>query len=70
MIIDKNTNKPNESSLLKLDIKKAEETLNWKPKWDLEKTLKKTVEWYKDVHINKLKAYECSLSNIKDYLQE
>ena len=39
-LIDKNTNKPHESSLLKLEIKKAEETLNWKPKWIL-KTLKR-----------------------------
>ena len=38
---------PHEASLLKLDISKASELLNWKPIFNLEETIKMTVDWYK-----------------------
>jgi len=36
-----------EAKLLKLDISKAIKNLEWLPKYDFEKTVKKTVDWYK-----------------------
>ncbi|ARB94087.2 CDP-glucose 4,6-dehydratase [Legionella longbeachae] len=36
-----------ETSLLKLDSSKAKRSLNWKPIWNLDKALLKTVAWYK-----------------------
>ncbi|KTD57770.1 CDP-glucose 4,6-dehydratase [Legionella santicrucis] len=36
-----------ETSLLKLDSSKAKRSLNWKPVWNLENTLIKTVAWYR-----------------------
>lgn len=40
-------NQPHEATLLRLDITKAEEELNWKPRWSLDVALAKTVHWFK-----------------------
>ena len=37
---------PHEAGLLRLDIGKAQRRLGWKPSWDLERSLEKTVAWY------------------------
>mgnify|MGYP004510858789 CR=1 FL=1 len=36
---------PHEANFLKLDCSKIKSTFNWKPKWDLEMTIEKIVEW-------------------------
>jgi CDP-glucose 4,6-dehydratase len=36
-----------ESRILNLDTSKAKKRLNWSSKWNLDKTLEKTVDWYK-----------------------
>lgn len=38
---------PHEAKLLKLDNAKIKSSLGWKPRWDLEKALEKTVDWSK-----------------------
>ena len=38
---------PHEAAFLKLDSSKLKKTFNWKPVWNLEKAIEKTVEWYK-----------------------
>ncbi|HVP43782.1 MAG TPA: CDP-glucose 4,6-dehydratase [Terriglobales bacterium] len=38
---------PPESQVLKLDSSKARARLGWSPRWDLERALQATVEWYK-----------------------
>ena len=38
---------PHEAAFLKLDCSKLKNTFNWKPRWNLEKAIEKTVEWYK-----------------------
>jgi CDP-glucose 4,6-dehydratase len=48
--IDKNP-QPHEANYLKLDISKALNELNWFPKWTLEYSLEKVVEWYKSEKI-------------------
>jgi CDP-glucose 4,6-dehydratase len=40
---------PPESSLLLLSSEKAREHLGWAPRWDLERTLAATAEWYRAV---------------------
>lgn len=37
---------PHEAHYLRLDITKAECRLGWRPRWNLESGLRKTVEWY------------------------
>ena len=43
--LDKNNN-PHEAGFLKLDCSKASNRLKWKPKWDLQLTLKSIVDWH------------------------
>lgn len=38
---------PHEANYLKLDCSKAHSKLNWWPKWSLETTLEKIIEWHK-----------------------
>lgn len=38
-----------EAGLLNLDIRKAKKVLGWKPRWNFETTIAKTVEWYETV---------------------
>jgi CDP-glucose 4,6-dehydratase len=37
---------PHEAQLLKLDISKASHRLNWRPRWDLSKTLNSIIDWH------------------------
>jgi len=41
-------NAPHEAGILRLDIAKVINELEWKPKWDSEKALEMTLIWYKD----------------------
>lgn len=38
---------PHEANFLKLDCSKLKSTFGWKPRWNLEKAIEKTVEWSK-----------------------
>lgn len=38
---------PHEANLLKLDCSKIKKTFAWKPVWNVERAIQKTVEWYK-----------------------
>ena len=40
-------NQPHEAGLLSLDISKAQNDLNWKPKWNAKQALEYTLEWYR-----------------------
>lgn len=40
---------PHEATLLHLSTQKAESTLYWKPTWDFETTIQRTVAWYQQV---------------------
>jgi CDP-glucose 4,6-dehydratase len=42
-----------EANLLKLDNSKALSELNWKPRWNTEAAIEKTIEWYKEYYINR-----------------
>lgn len=43
---------PHESTFLKLDSTKLKNTFNWKPIWNIEKAIEKTVEWTKAYKFN------------------
>ncbi len=38
---------PEETHYLRLDSSKARTLLGWSPRWDLERALERTVEWYR-----------------------
>lgn len=45
--INKYDGGPHEAAFLKLDCTKLKRTFGWKPRWNLEKAIETTVEWYK-----------------------
>ena len=40
-------NAPHEANFLKLDCSKARETFGWTPVWNVDSTIRETVDWYK-----------------------
>ena len=40
------TNQPHEATLLTLSTEKASKLLNWKPKWDFDTCISRTIRWY------------------------
>ncbi len=58
---------PHEAILLSLDSSKAHKNLQWKPRWNAETALKKTVDWHVEwKKSGDMKAY--SLKQIGEYL--
>ena len=56
-----------EANLLNLSIKKAHQTLGWKPKWDFATTIKRTVTWYDQVYHKAVTPLEITRSQISEY---
>lgn len=56
-----------EANLLTLDITKAENVLNWKPKYNTEKAVEETVKWYKKFYEKNCDMYEFTLEQIREY---
>ena len=54
-----------ETKILNLKIDKAKKRLNWKPKWDINKTVEKTIEGYKSEDM-----YKTCKNQIKEYQKE
>ncbi|MDC0088858.1 CDP-glucose 4,6-dehydratase [Porticoccaceae bacterium] len=63
---------PYEATLLKLDISKAGQILNWIPTWDLTDSLKKVIKWHaclakgadmRDVCLNDIKEFTKDIRN-------
>ena len=55
-----------EANTLNLISDKAIKYLDWRPKWDFERTIKKTSDWYFEVCKGESPFIKC-LENIKDY---
>lgn len=54
-----------EAELLTLDIMKARFELDWTPRWNIQKTIEKTVEWY--VNYQTSDVYKLCINQIKQY---
>ena len=63
--LDKNNN-PHEAGYLKLDCSKAASKLNWQPKWNLDFTLCKIINWHKSYLYGSNIQEEC-LKEITEY---
>ncbi len=59
---------PHEAVFLKLDCSLIKQRLHWKPKWDIQKAVEKTVEWTK-VYQKQENLAECMVQQIKEYFQ-
>lgn len=60
---------PHESNFLKLDSSKVKSLLGWHPRWTIEQTLEKTLEWYKSYEDEAI-ITELSLKQIAEYESE
>lgn len=66
--LDKNP-QLHEAGLLKLDSSKAKSLLEWSPRWSLNQSLEKVVDWHKVFNSkNDMQAF--SLSQIDDYVRD
>ncbi|MDF2472489.1 MAG: CDP-glucose 4,6-dehydratase [Anaerocolumna sp.] len=65
--IDKSI-QPHEAHYLKLDCSKAKSKLNWQPRWDLQCTLGKIVEWVR-AYEEKSNMREVCLKQIEAYMR-
>lgn len=63
--LDKNNN-PHEAGYLKLDCSKAAAKLNWKPKWNLDFTLDKIINWHQSF-LNGSNIQDECLNEIAEY---
>lgn len=45
---------PHEAKLLRLDVSKAHQKLNWQPVWNTEAAIEYTILWYKNFYENKI----------------
>ena len=61
-----NLNEVHEAQLLALDVTKAKFRLNWASRWNIDKTIEKTVEWYK--RYNNDDVYELCVKQIKEFI--
>ena len=67
--INKYDGGPHEAAFLKLDCTKLKTTFNWKPTWNLDKAIEKTVEWYK-CYLAGQDIRKCMDKQIKEFLDE
>jgi CDP-glucose 4,6-dehydratase len=64
--VEENSNNPHEAGLLKLDISKALNDLNWKPILNAQTAVELTINWYKNYY-KYISANELMESDIKYY---
>jgi CDP-glucose 4,6-dehydratase len=61
---------PHEASLLSLVIDKAHHQLGWSPRWDFVTTVKRTVDWYRQVQEGQGSALEMCKANLARYQED
>lgn len=59
---------PHEAKFLKLDCSKARNTFGWKPRWNVEKAIEKTVEWAKGYYAHQ-DICECMDRQIIEFIR-
>jgi CDP-glucose 4,6-dehydratase len=62
-----NNTEPHEAGLLQLDITKAKDELNWKPKLNSKQAIQWAIDWYKQPEEKK---FDYTLEQIKSYYQD
>lgn len=67
--VNKELGGPHEANLLKLDCSKIKHNLGWRPLWNIEKTIEKTVEWSK-IYFEQGDVDKCMNLQIEEYLNQ
>jgi len=63
---DKFIGGPHEANFLKLDCSKIKNVFGWKPRWNIETAIEKTVEWTK-CYLKQMDINECMDRQIKEF---
>ena len=66
--IAQQSNAPHEACLLHLHCDKAHQLLNWHPKWNAERAISETVNWYREIHAGG-DGLEISSRQIQSYME-
>jgi CDP-glucose 4,6-dehydratase len=69
-IPSQNENAPHEAGYLKLDSAKSMTRLGWKPVYDVNTAIQKTVEWYKQFYYDNGEMCKLSQDQIRKYFQD
>lgn len=67
--INKSDDGPHEANFLKLDNAKIKQTFNWKPTWNIEEAIEKTVEWI-NVYLNNGNISTCVNNQINEFFNK
>lgn len=67
--INKSDDGPHEANFLKLDNAKIKQTFNWKPTWNIEKAIEKTVEWI-NIYLNEGNILNCVNNQINEFFNK
>lgn len=67
--INKSDDGPHEANFLKLDNAKIKQTFNWKPTWNIEKAIEKTVEWI-DIYLSDGNIINCVNNQINEFFNK
>jgi CDP-glucose 4,6-dehydratase len=68
-VVEANSENPHEAGLLKLDISKAINGLNWKPIFNADIAIERTINWYRSFYKN-VPATELMKTDIDFYISE
>jgi CDP-glucose 4,6-dehydratase len=66
--IKKDSDTYHEAMSLKIDSSKAKYHLNWKPYWEIEETIEKTIDWYNSC-TKKMNMEQITLNQIEAYMK-
>jgi CDP-glucose 4,6-dehydratase len=69
-VVTQNENAPHEASYLKLDSAKSMTRLGWKPVYNIDEAIQKTIEWYRKYYTGKTDMYDFSLKQIKAFMRD
>ena len=65
----KAVNQPKEANFLKLDCSKIKSVFDWRPRWNIETAIKKSVEWYK-IYRDGGDVSACMTRQIKNFMED
>lgn len=68
VVVTTEANAPHEAGLLQLNCDKSYHLLNWKPRWEFERTVRETVAWYREVN-DAASAVAVTRRQIHEYLE-
>ena len=67
--VDKSShNNFHEANKLNLQTDKSFHYLKWRPKWEFEESVRRTIEWYKKIYNSKTSAEKACLFDIEEYM--